>query len=292
MYVKKHSTNNEYIHAGGVWVRNFTKDGVTPVLLEHMFEKSEYENVLINEFRHANLPRIAEERIRLPLIAIVSDGYDFEKRHKVLLNIPGVAVLAVNRAMRRWQLMPEKPINAYVINNPFPEAMTFLPTKDSLYFPTCITSTRTYYPFSERYVGDKYVYEPTATETFGIVRNSSYSIDDYRNPICAAIDLAFHWGVQKLMLLCCDDSFSQRRDFATELPNGLWTYPQHIKAMHIIDAKLHWLTHYNSREIEVANYSSGIEYVNSKYINNDEEALSFFHDNTEGNYEPTAAVDS
>ena len=97
-------------------------------------------------------------------------------------------------------------------------------------------------------------------------------LDDYRNPICAAINLAFHFGVKRLMLMCCDESYSQERPSCVKLHNNLYTYPQHIISQKIIDANLYWLTHQKDKPVEVVNFSHGIEYVNAQYIN-EEKAL-------------------
>jgi hypothetical protein len=104
----------------------------------------------------------------------------------------------------------------------------------------------------------------------------AYHIDDYRNPVCAAIDLAFRFEARRIMLLCCDDSFKDPRDAAEELENGLYTYPQHLRLQDIIDAKAFWLNQYKDRKIKVCDYSAGRKYDNITYINTDEQALEFF----------------
>jgi hypothetical protein len=281
MFIKKHSTKNEYVRAGDVWVRNFTKPKVPPLTLDLMFESEDYQTVLNNVYKNDNHPRISEERINFANIIIVSDGYRFTERHKCLLNFPkDIAVIAVNHALKKWSLMEsgqpsesQRTVNAYVTNNPYKECLSCLPKR---YFPTCIASTRTHHEFLERYQGSVYVYEPTPIRKFGLKRSASYYIDDYRNPVCAAIGLAHRFGVEKLMLMCCDDSFKEGRDFAVQLPNGLWTFPQHLRSQEIIDANLHWLTHQEERPVEVIDWSEGAEYANATYINSEGEGIDFF----------------
>lgn len=284
MHIRKHANKNEYIRAGDVWVRNFAKKSVKPLIVDHMFEKDDYERVMANETKNDNQARISDEEITLPNIVIVSDGYSFKERHKLLLNLPSyVAVLTVNRALRSWELMStdesnRKTINAYVVNNPYEECMSYLPSKDSMYYPVCIASSRANYQFIEKYQGNLYLYDPTPENTFGLKRPQQYHIDDYRNPICAAIGLTFRFKVERLMLMCCDDSFDKEQDYSVPLKNGLWTYPQHLRSQEIIDANLYWLTHQEEHDVQVSDWSDGAEYTNASYISNEEEAIDFFKD--------------
>ncbi|MEN6293391.1 MAG: hypothetical protein ABFD07_15430, partial [Methanobacterium sp.] len=213
-----------------------------------------------------------------------------EEKQKILAKLPkDVCILAVNRALNKWGLFNSKTpvefrrtINAFVVNNPYKDAITYLPPNDSKYFPTCVASTRTNYDFLKRYSGDVYCYQPTLEEKFGLKSSEKYCIDDYRNPICAAIGLAYQMGVQKLMLFCCDDSFKENRHNSVQLPNGLYSYKPLLRSYEIIDANLYWLTHQEDVKVEVANYSSGLEYANAAYIKNEKDVISFFADFLEG----------
>jgi hypothetical protein len=284
MHIKKHSTENEYIRAGDLWVRNFTKPQVSPLDINNMFTKRDYESIVENETKNSNYPKIADENIIFRDIVIVSDGYDFEKRHLILKQLPRVAVLAVNGALRHWKLISgddPKPINAYVVNNPYNECGRYLPS-NMTYYPTCLASKKTNFEFLNRYPGDVYTFETPFNRSFGSSKKESgYKIDDYRNPICAAIGLAYRFGVRKLLFLCCDDSFEQGRDYAVQLENELWTYPQQLRSQEIIDANLYWLTHQEGIKVEVADYSSGAEYNNARYIINDEEVVKFFEEESD-----------
>jgi hypothetical protein len=279
MRVKKDKfTKNEYIAAEGVWVRNFTKECVTPINLSPIINQSDYDLIINNESRNTSLQiaNISDELIVLKNIIIISDGYKFKDRHKILAKMPlSVGIIAVNRVAAKWELgsgKDRRPINLYVVNNPYQECLTYLPDK---YFPSCVASSRTNHDFVKRYRGRKFLYEPTPSRVFGVKRNASYHIDDYRNPICAAIGLAYHFKAQKVALMCCDDSFETEREGSVKLNNGLYTYPQHIRTQKIIDANLHWLTTQENFEVEVRDYSSGIEYQNASYIE-EQDMLDFF----------------
>ena len=284
MRIKKSSSGNEYVRAGDAWVRNFTKQGVASSGLTLLYAQEDFETLLANEIKNKNYPRISDEPIEMDNVVIVSDGFNFEWKHLAIAKFPSnVHILVINRALKNWKLMSrqlddsmKRPINAYVINNPFQEAMSYLPSVHNPYFPTCVASSRTHYQFLQKYSGNKYVYEPMPLEVFGTEKQESYFIDDYRNPICAAIGLAYRFGVKKLMLISCDDSFKEQKDFAEQLPNGLWTYPQHLRAQEIIDANLYWLKYQEEREIQVADWSDGMKHHNAVYINNEEDAISFF----------------
>lgn len=265
MRIKKTPTANEYIRANDVWVRNFTKKGIAPMAISHMYEREDHQNILANEEHNRKFPKISDEKISFPKLAIVSDGYDFAKAHQILKEVPDVGVLAINGALAGWKLMPHKSINAYVINNPYRESLAYLPNRNG-YYPVCVSSIRTNNEFCKRYRGDVYLYHPTPERVFGYERNEAYYIDDYRNPVCAAIGLAYNFGARKVLLLSCDDSFDNKRDGSVQLENGLWTYPQHLKSQDIIDANLYWLTHQEGQEVEVADYSRGRKYLNAAYI--------------------------
>lgn len=278
MIKKDIESNNEYMLAGNVWVRNFTKSNVSPVNISPLIDTKDYNLIMDNEGKNTGLQiaNISEEKITFRHIVIISDGYDFKQKHRMLLDLPEhVAVLAVNRALAKWELLSGKerrPINLYVANNPYQQCMGYLPDR---YYPTCVVSSRTHHEFVRRYKGRKYMYEPTMARNFGLPRSAIYYVDDYRNPICAAIGLSHQFGVRKLMLMCCDDSFKDNREAAVPLENGLYTYPQHLRTQQIIDGNLHWLTHQEDVEVQVRDHSSGAKYTNAAYIAADE-VLDFF----------------
>ena len=286
MRIKKRK-KNEYVQAGDVWVRDFTKRNVVPKSINRLTSNEDQALLIDNELRNRtlNLSKISEESIGATDVVIVSDGYDFEKRHQFLSQLnPRVVILAVNGALKKWKLYrpglrPEemRTINAFVYNNPYDEGFSFMPPKDAQYFPTCIASSRCNHEFLKKYYGKKYLYEPTPEDGYGFRKLEKYLVDDYRNPICAALGIAYQFGVLKLMLLCCDDSFKDEREQAVQLENGLWTYPHHLKNQQILDALFGFLKSQEDREVRIADYSSGAKYKNAEYIDCDEAAIRFFN---------------
>lgn len=294
MVVRKHKNGNDYLYSGNVWVRNFTKKESPEKDITNLYKKDDFNLILKNELKNQSYPVISEENFNFKKIVIVSDGYDFEKKHLLLSKLPqDVCILAVNGALNKWKLFsyetPEenrRTINGYVINNPYSESMKFMPKKDSKYFPVCISSIRTNFEFLKKYLGDVYTYYPSFNKDFGHDVPQRYHVDDYRNPVCAAISLAYRFNVNKLMLFCCDDSFEEERPNSVRLENGLWSYKPLLQSQDIIDGKFYWLKKFENEKIEVADFSSGKEYNNASYIKNEEEFISFFTDNSEGvNYE-------
>jgi len=271
------STKNEYVFAGGVWVRNFAKWGATPLSETSLMNKDDRYVMIHNEYSNKtfNLENIAETTFNFPNVVIVSDGFDFANRHKLILDLPeGTCVIGVNRSLNKWGLLDtdqKRGMNFYVVNNPYEECMFYMPKR---YFPACVASTRTNSDFVGQYPGRKFLYDPIPDREFGFMKNQKYYVDDYRNPICAAIHLSYRFGAQKILLLCCDDSFKENKVGATLLDNGLFAYPQQLRSHEIIDANLFWL---NKLDVKIADYSSGPIYKNSAYIAGDDEAKAFFH---------------
>jgi hypothetical protein len=288
--IKKHVSGNEYINASGVWVRNFTSPCLSPLQLTGLFPKEDYDVVLKNEEMNKNRLMVSDEKIVLKRAVIVSDGYDFEKRHLFLASLPkDIAIFAVNKAYRKWMLMNQRlpadqkrTINAFVVNNPYQACANLMSGKENKYYPTCLASLRTNWNFLKAYPGQSYCYCPTREKGFGISKEENYTVDDYRNPICAAIGLAYRFGIEKLLLLCCDDAFERKRESSVQLKNGLHTYPQQLKSHEIIDANLYWLKQQKDREVKIASYSSGPECVNANYIKRTEDVFDFFEDQQEG----------
>lgn len=152
--------------------------------------------------------------------------------------------------------------------------MTYLPTvwKNA---SKCVASIRTFPDFLVRYRGPKLKYYPVCEEGFRQrAVDAVCQIDDYRNPICAAIGVAYRMRAAKILLFCCDDSFADERAGAERLPNGLWMYPQHRTVFDLIDGNMHWYASQPYKRVRVGNHSSGPEYGRVGYI--DEDGLNAF----------------
>ncbi len=260
-----------------MWVRNFTKALVPYADINKLTLEKDYSLILKNEIvnnKH-RFPWVNNEKFLHDKIVIVSDGYRFKDVQKELAKLDKkIAIIAVNDVLHKWT--EARVPSYYVVNNPYPECLQYMPKV----FPRCIASTRTNHDFLEKYRGPKYRYLPVSDKDYSGTKSNEvdYQIDDYRNPICAAVCLAYRFGVRKLLLACCDDSFGEERPGAEQLTNGLWQYPQQRIGYGFIDGNVYWLRR-TSKEIVVGNCSDGLESEYAFYIK-PEEIVNFFEDNS------------
>jgi len=282
MFIKKHQNKNQYILSNGIYVRDLTSNESNPVDINSLSNTADQQLFIDNEFENYSqrYVNIDNEEIFHPFVAIVSDGYDFAKKHKILSQLPkDVTIIGVNKSLKRWTLVGEmaeqkRSINYYVVNNPYDECLNYLPNTHR-YYPKCIASSRTNPEFLKSYSSrNKYIYSCVEDEFYsGVDRKPAYKIDDYRNPICAAISLAYKFKAIKILLFCCDDSFEDERPASEKLDNGLWRYPQQKITHGIIDSMCYWL---KLKKIKIADHSSDAKYLNATYINRDEDILEYF----------------
>lgn len=270
MRVKKFK-NNEYIFRDGIWVRNLCKE-VAPIDINSL-GKDETELFLGNELinmRRSGLQLDDLNPVGLENLVIFSDGYGWKERQFVLGDLPNTTVktIGVNGSLAKWEMVGDKAeikrtMTFYLVNNPYPECMGYLPRKHR-YYPNLISSTKTNPKFLGEYRSEPFFYKSTQNLDYsGISSDNCMSLDDYRNPVCAAISFAWRKGVKKLVLLCCDESFEDERPGAIKMKNGLYQYPPQILCQKVIDAQLYWL---RKAGVKIFDCSSGIEYENAEYI--------------------------
>ncbi|MHA2043250.1 MAG: hypothetical protein ACW99G_00565 [Candidatus Thorarchaeota archaeon] len=272
MRIKKKHQNEYLLTEDEIWVRNPYRVG-TPIDINNLSTESdkdlfiENENYIIRS--NKNITGISNKPFLKKNVVIVSDGYDFSNIHIELGKLPynEVTIMGTNRSLVNWNLIKgdvKRAMDFYVVNNPYDECLKYIPT-DHHYYPQCIMSTRTSRKFAYKYPGKiKYYYTPVSDESYsGCKSQNEYKIDDYRNPICAAMGLALRFGVKKLLLFGCDDSFDTKRPFAVPLENGLWTYPQHLISHNIMNSILHW---YKMANIKTGYHCHGPKFKNSEYI--------------------------
>lgn len=281
--IKKYRNNHFVLSDKNIWVRDFTSTNYIDI--NALSNDADYKLFLNNEIENNNkkIKLLDYSTYFYNNIIIVSDGYNFKEYQNILSKIPKnkVSIIAVNGALSNWKLVgnscePEKrrAITWYIVNNPYPECIKFLPTRHR-YFPRCIASSRTNPKFINKYEGEVLLYVPAHNKDYSGPIESQYKIDDYRNPVCAAINLAYRFRVKKLLLFCCDDSFADSRPYAEQLNNGLYSYPQQQLSRKIIDANLYWLKNHN---VKIGDFSKGIKLNNANYINDEHSIVEFFKD--------------
>lgn len=269
MRIKKQK-NNQYRLAGGVWVRNPVCDSrsldINSLGSRDMclFLSNEERNMRLSHMQMEDMDGISMENV-----VVASDGYGWDERQLALASLPNssVKVLGVNGSLARWRMVGEgapakRTMTFYVVNNPYPECACFLPRKHK-YYPNMVASTRTNPRFIEEYKGQPYMYRPTPDLDYAGMWESCATMDDYRNPVCAALSLAVRGGAKKILLLCCDGAFEDDRPGSVRMKNGLFQYPQQVKCQKVVDGHLFWLKRMG---IRVGDCSSGIEYENAEYI--------------------------
>ena len=275
MRIKKKYQNRYLLTEDNMWVRNPYGVG-RPVDINNLSTEADRQLFIQNENyiirRNKKITKIDSNPIRKENVVIVSDGYQFAEKHMALGKLPykEVTIIGTNRSLVNWKLIRgdiKRAMDFFIVNNPYDECLKYIPT-DHAYFPPCVMSSRTNIRFASKYPGKlKYYYTPTKDESYaGFQTGSNYTIDDYRNPICAAMGLALRFGVKKLLLFCCDDSFNTERPAAIQLENGLHCYPQHLIPHNIMDALIYWMKLGN---VKVGYHCSGPKFKNAEYIESD-----------------------
>lgn len=269
--IKVKNKTNYLMADKGIWVRDFTSFG-SNVDESNLFHKEEYGMIVENEVKNKSLnkPKFDFKSIKKENIIIVSSGFDFKEKHKLLNSVSkDTMIIGTNRVLREWSLVGEKlkpserrGINFYVINNPYNDCSNFLPLSN--YYPRCISSIRTNHKFVKEYKNDVLFYAPQRQENFSVIEKGMERIDDYRNPICAAINLSWVFEAKKILLLFCDDSFIDNKQGSVKLENGMYCYEQQITAQKIIDSMCYWL---RSKNIKIGYNSCGKKMKNAEYIN-------------------------
>lgn len=270
MRIKKHPTGNQYLLTEhGIWVRNFASP-VAPLDINRLATTSDYAKFLENEIQNErhSLGNFDPKAVSFKGAVIVSDGYGFSEKHKVLEGLPlNVAIIAVNRTLVKWKV--GRKIDFFLVNNPYAECMNQMPSHR--YYPRCVVSSRAYPEFVGLYKsrgGFIETYSPTPEPGYSSPVRTLCTLDDYRNPVCAAINLAYKLGASRVLTLCCDDSFEGERAAAVELSNGLWTYPQHLISHGTVSAMMSWYK--KIKGVKVADHSSGPICEEVPYIHQDE----------------------
>lgn len=277
MRIKKFK-KNEYIRADDVWVRNLCSKN-PPIDINNLTSE-EKEFLLNNELINLRFSKSDLNEFYYHYVAICSDGFDWNEKQEILshFDYEQVRILSTNQSLAKWKMVgnlseTHRIINFYIVNNPYEDCMRYLP-RDHRYFPNVLASTKTNPEFLSYYRGEVYFYKSAPSVDYsGPPSDVSMTLDDYRNPICAAISFAWELRASKILLFCCDESFEDERPGAIRMENGLYQYPQQILSQKIIDKQLFWL---KMAGVEIFDFSKGIKYENAQYIDNEEKLKTIF----------------
>jgi hypothetical protein len=273
--IKKHPNNNHYLRTqGGIWVRNPYVTKVKPYDINETTDVGHSELCVKNEFKNSErrAPGFSVENWELQHVVIVGGGVDVRKKLQLVKTLgKDVKIIVVNDGLNDWDVrLANRSPDLYVVNNPYPEATNYLPRAGKL-APRCLASVRTNSTFVEKYPSQLFTYHPTPSSTYhsGQVQDC---LDDYRNPVAAAISFAARSGLKKLLLVACDASFRDAREGSEKLPNGMRQFPVYNQAHHMLDGLAYWL---RESGVKVGDSSSGPKFDRAEYIS-DEQWLRFF----------------
>lgn len=272
----KTKNKNKYILDNKIYIRDFTNDSCIPVDLNELANSNDQDIFIENEMNNFSKKYPEFEMSNYEKIIIINSGFDFKNKQTILSKVDKkVCIIAVNDTLNNWTLLNkisgvDRSINYYVVNNPYEECINFLP-KNHNYYPKCIASTRTNSDFLKLYKGNKYLYNPTPNINYSGLYNFENKIDDYRNSICASLDLSFKFNVSKIFLFCCDESFDTARPGSISIEDNLHCYPQQLISNMIIGHMCYWL---KNKKIEIYNYSNGGIINNTIHLKNDDEFLN------------------
>lgn len=263
MQIKTTKDKNKYLSVkGGYWVRNFDSN-LRSLDINKLYSPNDQRIVIKNENENKiwTIPQIDTETLFFKNLAIISDGYDYKSCIPLIkqLALRKIPCIGVHSVLTKWETGIK--YNYYLVNNPTNECLGYL---SKSYNPNCIASVRTNPEFIRKYRAKgsvMYWYTPAPTKQFNsCLYNPKFYIDDYRNAICASINLACKWQVEKLLLISPHDLYKEERPGSVKLQNGLYIYPQQQMAHNFIDASLHWL------ECEVGVISNGPRFENAQNL--------------------------
>lgn len=273
MRTKKKNRNEYAILDNGVWVRNFIASEAPPIdANSHLFSQNDLEVCLHNELQNykLHLSQISLESVYTENLVIVSDGYKFMEKKEALLKLPKeIGILGTNNILNKWACGKYvRPMTYYIANNPYAECMSYL--NKNVFYPPCIASVRTFPGFTQQYIkhNNVFLYLPVYHSGYSGLDHGSrnYLVDDYRNPICAALGLAYRFKAKRILLFCSSYCFEEERPTAVQIEKNLWSYPQQIMASEVIDAYIKWLT---KADIRVGYHGEGPKLYNAEYITSD-----------------------
>jgi hypothetical protein len=96
---------------------------------------------------------------------------------------------------------------------------------------------------------------------------TGFRIDDYRSPLCAALNIANFFQSSNILLLSCDNAFADERPGSEKLENNMYSYPQHKISQEIVDTMAFFMKRENP-EIKIGDCSNGWKYDNISNISN------------------------
>jgi hypothetical protein len=243
--VRFHNSGNQYALSDSkkIWIRNFGVLHANPLDINSLYSEDEIKIIINNELvnnYHKN-SSYEPENLADKNVFIVSDGYGFEKSFEMInsLEIKNSYIILTNNSLKLWEIKKYLP-SLFVVNNPYKDCLANINKK---IFPRLLASSKTYPEFFKNYnfKAGLYIYHSTPQINYQAPVKNDYSnyIDDYRNPICAALINCFYGNAKKIYLMSCSDGYKEERH-GSYLVNNVYQYPQQTLADEIINLNIFW----------------------------------------------------
>lgn len=268
--VRFHQTGNEYAltNLKKIWVRNFGVKHANPLDINFLYSEEELKTIINNEIINVYHKNSSYEPDFLTdkTVFIVSDGFNFEKSLELInsCKIDNPYIILTNNALKLWDAKKYLP-SLFVVNNPHKDCLANI---NKRIFPRLLASSKTYPEFFRYYnlKAGLYIYHSTPQINYQAPVKNDYSnyIDDYRNPICAALVNCFHGNAKKIYLMSCSDGYKEERS-GSYLTNDIYQYPQQTLADEIINLNLFWYLK-NKPETIIKYYGINKSFCFGQYI--------------------------
>lgn len=244
----------------GYWVRNFFSD-----IGDYKFDyyNHDIKELTNNEImiKSLNIPSIDKEIIRTEKIAIISSGTDIENCRNIIKKLINKKyfLLGVNDILNKG-IFPNYYINCDTTNY----CIRHIPKKARI-LPQLIVSSKSCAEFVKLYKskGSVYYYIPTMNSKYNLKNKSSYTIDDYRDPICAAINFASRWSTD-IVLISPQNFFKEMKDGMEKIDDNKYIYPQQKISHYFADSLCYWAKEEGGCDISVV--STGMKYENANNL--------------------------
>lgn len=273
--IKTTKDRNQYSLTNNLWIRNFTKEDTRPLDINDLYTEKEIQISIENEIRNTKLivPNISTESFEFDSIVIISHGFGFRENHAKLIesinSYNNKQVFCVNNTVLLWNA--KKYPNFYLTNS-------FTKPSGMLFQPRLICNQRMDYDFLKSYRNNKFVYSPTPNYKFSSPNSldETYFIDEYRNPICAAINCAYKFRASRIFLAFCSEGYEKYKDGMVECDNNIYLYPQQKMANDIINHMIFWYRYSNpNSKIFYTGLKNSFSFAKYLHINDFIEAVNY-----------------
>jgi len=243
--VKNLHKGNQYLNVEkNIWVRNFTINNVSPIDINNLIKEEEIKTFINNELTNnmLNISKFETKDLRNKNVFIISDGFGFDDINEILqnINIENKFIILTNNSLRKWNNFDVLP-DLFIENNPYKNALNNI---NSRIFPNCLLSNRIYPEFINMYkYKNIHFYNPTPSLNFNSQSSTDISnyLDDYRNPICAALNYCFLCNAENINLLYCSEGMDKEKPASFLHNDGIhYQYNQNKSADEIINGMIFW----------------------------------------------------